>query len=106
MIAPIYFPTVLIILTWFICLRLVYHKLPVSLDCPFLIAPWVFPNINLVFLLLFEHLTCFDCFCVISYGVNYTDLGYRSVIILFNGQFHWWYFSNALCLFPGERHQI
>jgi hypothetical protein len=29
------------------CLRLVYHMLPVSLDCPFLIAPWEFSNVYL-----------------------------------------------------------
>ena len=26
-------------------LRLVYHMLPVSLDCPYLFAPSVFPNV-------------------------------------------------------------
>jgi hypothetical protein len=30
------------------CLRLVYYMLPVSLECPFLIAPSVFSNIYLV----------------------------------------------------------
>ena len=29
----------------FVCLRLVYPTLPVSLDCPFLIAPSVFSNV-------------------------------------------------------------
>ena len=29
----------------FVFLRLVYLILPVSLDCPFLIAPWVFSNV-------------------------------------------------------------
>jgi len=31
----------------FVCLRLVYPVLPVSLDCPFLIAPSVFSNVSL-----------------------------------------------------------
>ena len=31
----------------FACLRLVYPMLPVSLDCPFLIAPSVFSNVYL-----------------------------------------------------------
>jgi hypothetical protein len=29
----------------FVCLHLVYPVLPISLDCPFFIAPSVFPNI-------------------------------------------------------------
>jgi hypothetical protein len=33
----------------FVCLRLVYPMLPVSLDCPFLIAPLVFSNVYLFF---------------------------------------------------------
>ena len=32
----------------FYCLRLVYPMLPVSLDCPFLIAPSVFSNVYLL----------------------------------------------------------
>ena len=32
---------------WFVFLRLVYPMLPVSLDCPFLIAPSVFSNVYL-----------------------------------------------------------
>ena len=32
---------------YFICLRLVYSMLPVSLDCPFLISPSVFSSIYL-----------------------------------------------------------
>jgi hypothetical protein len=31
----------------FVCFRLVYPMLPVSLDCPFLIAPSVFSNVYL-----------------------------------------------------------
>jgi hypothetical protein len=31
----------------FVCLRLVYLMLPVSLDCPFLIPPSVFSNVFL-----------------------------------------------------------
>jgi hypothetical protein len=31
----------------FACLRLVYPRLPVSLDCPFLIAPSVFCSVYL-----------------------------------------------------------
>jgi hypothetical protein len=31
----------------FVCLRLVYHVFPVSLDYPFLIAPSVFSNVHL-----------------------------------------------------------
>jgi hypothetical protein len=31
----------------FVFLRLVYHMMPVSLDCPFLIAPSVFSNVYL-----------------------------------------------------------
>ena len=31
-----------------VCLRLVYSMLPVSLDCPFLIAPSVFSNIYFI----------------------------------------------------------
>ena len=30
-----------------VCLRLVYPLLPVSMDCPFLIAPSVFSNVYL-----------------------------------------------------------
>ena len=32
-------------IVFFVCLRLVYHMLPVSLDCPLLIAPSVFSNV-------------------------------------------------------------
>ena len=32
---------------WFVCHRLVYPMLPVSLDCPFLIDPSVFSNVYL-----------------------------------------------------------
>ena len=32
----------------FVCLRLVDPMLPVSLDCPFMIAPSVFSNVNLL----------------------------------------------------------
>ena len=32
---------------YFVCLRLVHSMLPVSLDCSFLIAPFVFSNVYL-----------------------------------------------------------
>ena len=32
----------------FVCLRLVYPMLPVSMDCTFMIAPSVFSNVNLL----------------------------------------------------------
>ena len=32
---------------FFICLRLVCHMLTVSLDCPFLITPSIFPSVYL-----------------------------------------------------------
>ena len=36
-----------VVLFCFVCLRLVCPKLPVSLDCPFLIAPSMFSNVYL-----------------------------------------------------------
>jgi hypothetical protein len=43
-------PMLIVLCFCFVFLRFVYHNmLPVSLDCPFLIAPSVFSNINLVF---------------------------------------------------------
>ena len=38
-------PTHIVLCSCFVCLRLVYHKLPVTLDCPFLIALSVFSNL-------------------------------------------------------------
>ena len=40
-------PTHIVLCFCFVCLRLVYPMLPVSLDCPFLIAPSVFSNVYL-----------------------------------------------------------
>jgi len=40
-------PTQIVLCFCFICLRLVYPMLPVSLDCPFSIAPSVFSNVYL-----------------------------------------------------------
>ena len=40
-------PTRLVLCFCFVVLRLVYPTLPVSLDCPFLIAPSVVANVNL-----------------------------------------------------------
>ena len=48
----------------FVCLRLVYTMLPVSLDCPFLIAPSVFSNI---------YLFCFSSSCV-PYVASFSGL--------------------------------
>ena len=36
---------------WFVCLRLVYPMLLISLDCPFVIAPSVFSNLYLLSIL-------------------------------------------------------
>jgi hypothetical protein len=38
-------PTYIVLCFCFACLRLVYPMLPVSLDCPFMIAPLVFSNL-------------------------------------------------------------
>ena len=65
-------PTYIVLCLCFVCLRPVYPMLPVSLDCPFLIAPLVFANVQLFFSvdiekisryvvisgLLFQHYLC------------------------------------------------
>ena len=38
-------PTHIVLYFWFVFLRLVYSMLPVSLDCPFVIAPSVFSDV-------------------------------------------------------------
>ena len=48
----------------FPCLRLVYPMLPVSLECPFLVAPSVFSNV---------YLFCFSSSCV-SYVTSFSGL--------------------------------
>jgi hypothetical protein len=40
--------THIVLCCYFICLRVVYPMLPVSLDCSFLIAPSVFSNVYLL----------------------------------------------------------
>ena len=44
-------PTHNVVCFCFVCLRLVYPMLPVSLDCPFVIAPSVFSNLYLLSIL-------------------------------------------------------
>jgi len=44
-------PTHIVLCFCFVFLRLVYPILPVSLDCPFLIATSVFPNVYFMQLL-------------------------------------------------------
>ena len=41
-------PTHIVLCFFFVCLRLVYPMLPISLDCPFLIVPSVFSNVYYV----------------------------------------------------------
>ena len=38
------------VVLYFVCLRFVYPMLPVSLDCPFLIAPPVFSGVYILLL--------------------------------------------------------
>jgi hypothetical protein len=48
----------------FVCLRVVCPMLPVSMDCPFLIAPSVFSNVYLScvpYVASFYGLSIFDC---------------------------------------------
>ena len=40
-------PTRVVLCCCFACLRLMYPVLPVSMDCPFFIAPSVFSNVQL-----------------------------------------------------------
>ena len=42
---PLRVECLIVLCYWFVCLRLVYPMLPVSLDCQFLIAPSVFSNV-------------------------------------------------------------
>ena len=44
-------PTHIVLDFCFLCLRLVYHMLPVSRDCPLLITPSVFSNVYLVIII-------------------------------------------------------
>jgi hypothetical protein len=38
-------PTHIVLCFCCVCIRFVYHMLPVSVDCPFLIAPSAFSNV-------------------------------------------------------------
>ena len=44
-------PTHIVLDFCFVCLRFVYHRLPVSLDCPFLITPSVFSSVYLAIII-------------------------------------------------------
>jgi hypothetical protein len=44
----------------FVCLHFVYPMLPVSMDCPFLIAPLVFSNVYFVYI----HLVVNICYYI------------------------------------------
>jgi hypothetical protein len=46
-VCALWYPAHIVLCFCFVCLRLVYSMLPVSLDCPFLIAPSVFSNVHL-----------------------------------------------------------
>jgi len=55
-----YCPSVLCCAFDFVFLRLVYHMLPVSLDCPFLIGPSVFSILTTIVLDI-AHQNCQTC---------------------------------------------
>ena len=50
-------PTHTVLCFCFVFLRLMYPMLPVSLDCPFVIAPSVFSNVYLQYKYLFKEIT-------------------------------------------------
>ena len=52
----IFFLVLCVVFLCFVGIRLVYSKLPMSLDCPFLIVPSVFSNIYLPVLLSNAHI--------------------------------------------------
>ena len=62
----------------FVFLRLVYPMLPVSLDCPFLIAPSVYYNIYLLPVSLQMMHANISSFVFQSSSVNLSDLRYKT----------------------------
>ena len=61
-------PTHIVLCICFVCFRLVYPMLPVSRDCPFLIATSVFTNV--LFKSYVYPKACINCYLSISTGLD------------------------------------
>jgi len=73
--------TYFVVFLCFVCLRPVYPVLPVSLDCPFLIAPSVFSTLTFIFVLCLVYAVLpvsLDCPFLIDPSVFF-DVYFRSV---------------------------